>query len=79
MTAIADVLASPRYRPVLTRLALEVGAVAAAENIRLEPFDGFDPGAFQPNGRIGRSDHQILRRHGGAQPQIGQKPFRHLA
>jgi 2-dehydropantoate 2-reductase len=46
--SIADVLASPRYRPVLTRLALEVGAVAAAENIRLEPFDGFDPAAFRP-------------------------------
>jgi len=46
--SIADVLASPRYRPVLTRLGLEVGAVAAAENIRLEPFDGFDPAAFRP-------------------------------
>ncbi|MGF6228383.1 2-dehydropantoate 2-reductase [Inquilinus ginsengisoli] len=46
--SIADVLAAPRYRPVLTRLGLEVGAVAAAEGIRPEAFDGFDPSAFRP-------------------------------
>lgn len=46
--SIADVLAAPRYRPVLTRLGLEVGAVAAAEGIRPEAFDGFDPTAFRP-------------------------------
>jgi 2-dehydropantoate 2-reductase len=46
--SIADVLAMERYRPALTALAREVLAVAAAENVRLEPFDGFDPAAFQP-------------------------------
>jgi 2-dehydropantoate 2-reductase len=46
--SIADVLAAPRYRPVLTRLGLEVGAVAAAAGIRPEAFDGFDPTAFRP-------------------------------
>lgn len=46
--SIADVLAAPRYRPVLTRLGLEVGAVAAAEGIKPEAFDGFDPTAFRP-------------------------------
>ncbi|MGL4961236.1 MAG: ketopantoate reductase family protein [Inquilinus sp.] len=46
--SIADVLAAPRYRPVLTRLGLEVGAVAAAAGIRPEAFDGFDPSAFRP-------------------------------
>lgn len=46
--SIADVLAAPQYRPVLTRLGLEVGAVAAAAGIRPEAFDGFDPTAFRP-------------------------------
>jgi 2-dehydropantoate 2-reductase len=44
--AIADVLEAKRYRPVLVALGREVGAVAAAERVRLEPFDGFDPAAF---------------------------------
>jgi 2-dehydropantoate 2-reductase len=44
--AIADVLEAKRYRPVLAALGQEVAAVAAAERIRLEPFDGFDPAAF---------------------------------
>jgi len=47
--SIADVLALARYRPVLTALAHEVGRVAAAEGIRLETFDGFNPGAFLPD------------------------------
>ncbi|MCC3703793.1 2-dehydropantoate 2-reductase [Rouxiella badensis] len=47
--SIADVLAMPRFRPVLTQLAREIGAVAHAQNILLEGFDGFDPSAFLPN------------------------------
>ncbi len=47
--SIADVLANPEVRPVLTRLGQETGAVAAAEGIRTEAFNGFDPGAFQPD------------------------------
>ena len=46
--SIADVLADHRHRPVLTALALEVGAVAKANAIRPEAFDGFDPSAFAP-------------------------------
>ncbi|MFE0753194.1 ketopantoate reductase family protein [Inquilinus sp. NPDC058860] len=46
--SIADVLAAPRYRPILTRLGLEVGAVAAAAGIRPESFNGFDSMAFRP-------------------------------
>lgn len=46
--SIADVLAIQRYRPTLTALAHEVLAVAAAEGVKLEPFDGFDPRAFMP-------------------------------
>jgi 2-dehydropantoate 2-reductase len=44
--SIADVLDAKRYRPVLAALGQEVAAVAAAERVRLEPFDGFDPAAF---------------------------------
>ena len=43
---IADVLAAERYRPVLIALGREVAAVAAAERVSLEPFNGFDPAAF---------------------------------
>jgi 2-dehydropantoate 2-reductase len=46
--SIADVLDNRRYRPVLTALALEVGAVAKANGIKCEAFDGFDPSAFAP-------------------------------
>ena len=46
--SIADVLANPELRPVLTRLGQETGAVAAAEGIVTEAFNGFDPAAFQP-------------------------------
>ena len=46
--SIADVLANPAYRPVLTRLALEIGKVANANNIVPQAFDGFDPTAFAP-------------------------------
>jgi 2-dehydropantoate 2-reductase len=46
--SIADVFALARYRSVLTALAQEVAAVAGAEGIRLEAFNGFDPAAFVP-------------------------------
>jgi 2-dehydropantoate 2-reductase len=43
---IADVLEAKRYRLVLAALGQEIAAVAAAEQVHLEPFDGFDPVAF---------------------------------
>ena len=46
--SIADVLADPACRPVLTALGQEVGAIAAAEGVTPEGFDGFDPAAFAP-------------------------------
>ncbi|MAC78542.1 MAG: 2-dehydropantoate 2-reductase [Rhodobacteraceae bacterium] len=46
--SIADVLDDPAARPILTRLGLEVGAVAEAQDIRTEGFDGFSPAAFRP-------------------------------
>ncbi|MDQ0392045.1 ketopantoate reductase family protein [Labrys monachus] len=47
--SIADVLAIERHRPMLVKLAHEIQAVAAAEGIRLEAFNGFDPAAFAPD------------------------------
>ncbi len=47
--SIADVLDDKTARPVLTRLGQEVGRVAAAEGIRTEAFNGFDPAAFMPD------------------------------
>jgi 2-dehydropantoate 2-reductase len=55
---IADVLEAQRYRPMLAALGQEIAAVAAAEQVRLEPFDGFDPAAFAagaPAGALARS------------------------
>lgn len=46
--SIADVLAMPQFRPLLTALARELGAVAHAQGIVLQGFDGFDPQAFLP-------------------------------
>jgi 2-dehydropantoate 2-reductase len=47
--SIADVLDSAQCRPVLTRLAREIGSVAAAKGVTLQGFDGFDPRAFLPD------------------------------
>lgn len=43
---IADALARHEHRRLYAALAREVVAVAAAEGVRLEAFDGFDPIAF---------------------------------
>ena len=45
---IADCFANPDFRPVLTALGKEVGAVAKANGIATEGFNGFDPAAFAP-------------------------------
>ncbi len=34
---------------MLERLGREVGAIAAAQGVRTEAFDGFDPAAFRPD------------------------------
>jgi len=48
--SIADVLAEKRFRPSLIALAQETVAVALAEGVSLETFDGFSPMAFRPGG-----------------------------
>jgi 2-dehydropantoate 2-reductase len=48
--SIADVLDDASSRDVLTRIAREVMAVAAAKRIVPQGFNGFDPTAFAPGG-----------------------------
>jgi len=48
--SIVDVLDSPEARLVLTALAREVMAVAAAERVTPMGFNGYDPTAFGPSG-----------------------------
>ena len=48
--SIADALADPAYRPVLTTIAREAIAVAGAKGINPRGFNGFDPVAFAPGG-----------------------------
>jgi 2-dehydropantoate 2-reductase len=57
--SIADVLADRRYRPVLSALGLEVGAVAKANGVRAEAFDGFDPTAFAPGSLAEATDRSF--------------------
>ena len=47
--SIADVLDAPEFRPLLVALAREVVAVSAAQGIRPEGFNGWDPTAFAPD------------------------------
>jgi 2-dehydropantoate 2-reductase len=44
---VTDLYADPGFRTVLGRLAGEVVAVAEAQGVRVEAFDGFDPKAFR--------------------------------
>ncbi len=46
--SIADALAMPEHGRLYHALGCEVMAVAAAEKVRCEGFNGFDPGAFVP-------------------------------
>ena len=46
--SIADALALPQYFALYRALGAEILRVAAAEDVRPEGFNGFDPAAFQP-------------------------------
>ncbi len=48
--SIADCIAHPDYRELFISLAREVLAVAQAQGVTLESFNGFDPSAFLPGG-----------------------------
>lgn len=56
---IYEVFEDHKYRPVLIALAREVIAVATAEGITLEAFDGFDPNAFSDHERANYSLGQL--------------------
>jgi len=50
--SIADVLDEKRFRAFLIALAQETVAVALADGVTLEAFDGFSPAAFHPGGPV---------------------------
>ena len=53
--SMADCLASGSHRPLFTALAREVLAVADRAGIRPEPFDGFNPLAYESDDGAARS------------------------
>lgn len=75
-TAITDApiwepLGHPRYMDVLIALGREIAAIAAAEGVTLEPFDGFDPSAFAPGASIeeARASMLAMSEHNKAEPE----------
>ncbi|SES79733.1 ketopantoate reductase family protein [Thorsellia anophelis] len=57
--SIVDILHHPKYRSVLIALAKEVCAVAKAQDIPLEGFNGFNPDAFTAQAPIELSHASI--------------------
>lgn len=57
--SIAEALALPEYRPLYVALAREILAVAAARDVRPEPFDGFDPGAYLASAPAGAAERSL--------------------
>ena len=49
---IAEYIADPRRRPMISSLVREILSIAAAEGIEPLGFDGFDPRAFMRNDRL---------------------------
>jgi len=57
--SIADALASPAHRGLYIALAREINAVARARHVTPEPFDGFDPSAYEPNAPDGEAERSL--------------------
>ena len=57
--SIADCLARPEYRDVYIALAREMLAVAKAQGVTPEPFDGFDPTAYLPTAPAGAAERSL--------------------
>lgn len=57
--SIAEALDAPRHRPLLRALGREVVGVALARGVTLEAFDGFEPGAFLPEGADKAADASL--------------------
>ena len=56
---IADALAAPEYRALYVALAREVLAVALAQGVRPESFDGFDPAVYLPDAPPGAASRSL--------------------
>jgi 2-dehydropantoate 2-reductase len=57
--SIADALAAPEYRELYIALAREILAVAVAEGVQPESFDGFDPAAYFPDAPAGAAERSL--------------------
>jgi 2-dehydropantoate 2-reductase len=57
--SIADALAAPEYRDLYIALAREVLAVALAQGVRPESFDGFDPAVYLPDAPPGAAARSL--------------------
>jgi len=57
--SIADCFATSRHRSIFIALAREVAAVALADGVKLEPFDGFDPRAFMAGASLAQAMRSI--------------------
>ncbi len=57
--SIADALAAPEYRELYIALAREILAVALAEGVQPESFDGFDPTAYLPDAPAGAATRSL--------------------
>lgn len=68
---IWEPLARPEYTDLFIALGREVAAIAAAEGVRLEPFDGFDPAAFAPGAPLeaARASLRAMSEHNRAEPE----------
>lgn len=68
---IWEPLSHPKYMDLLIALGREIGAIAAAEGVKLEPFDGFDPAAFAPNASLdeARASMLAMSEHNKAEPE----------
>ena len=57
--SIADALAAPEHRELYIALAREILAVALAEGVHPESFDGFDPAAYLPDAPPGAASRSL--------------------
>jgi len=57
--SIADALARPETRALYITLAREVLAVASAQRVHPEAFDGFDPAAYLPEAPAGAASRSL--------------------
>lgn len=73
--SIADALARPEHRALYIALAREILAVAFAQGVRPEAFDGFDPAAYLPNAPAGAAsqslDHLVAHNRKSAKTHSG--------